>query len=105
MKLNPAQLAKYLVEADKNDGNPRVQLKCPTHAYIASLRPPKTSGCSECWFLYYLYCIAKSEPSKRLEEVDHLEETIMHQIESVVKGTYDFKPYDKPIVTIEKDAE
>ena len=73
---------------------------CPDHNYYYNGRPPLTTGCRECWTVYYFCQWAMSDGDKKTN-LDQLESAIRHTAESIDKGEWDFKP--KFDVKIEKE--
>lgn len=100
-------------------GSDKVTLTCGKHNYVAARRranatlavPPETRGCADCWKVYYITDLALTEPGKRQERLDELEQVIHHAIEYEQKGKFGddfelFEPQDSRFeVKIEKDAE
>jgi hypothetical protein len=65
-------------------------VSCPEHNYYYSGRPPLTTGCRECWTVFYWsqWAIAGAKP----EHLDQLESAIRHAAELEDKGGFDFTP-------------
>lgn len=88
----------------------KIQLVCKKHNYLGGKMPPKTSGCKDCWYAFYVWDLATTPPSQRQQRLDELEEVIHHAIEYEQKGQFtDFKlfePGDPRLkIEYEKDAE
>lgn len=100
-------------------GSDQVHLICGRHQYTAARKrangtvaiPPNTRGCKDCWKVYYITDMALTEPSKRQERLDELEQVIHHAIEFEQKGQFGkdfelFDPKDERFkVEFEKDGE
>ena len=76
-------------------------LKCDEHNWYYNGRPPLTTGCKDCWLVFYYGQLAQSGADKK-ELVDQLESAIRHAAELEDKGLFDFKPDFK--VHIDKDV-
>lgn len=112
MPINPNTVLSE-ISSDK------VHLICGRHNYTAARRrgnailavPPETRGCADCWKVYYITDLALTDPSKRQERLDELEEVVHHAIEFEQKGEFgkDFELYETTDprfkIKIEKDAE
>lgn len=89
----------------------KTQLVCSKHNYLGGKIPPKTSGCKECWFAYYIWDLATTPPGKRQERLDELEAVVRHAAEYAQTGKFGkdlelYEPGDLRFqVQFEKDAE
>lgn len=83
------------------NGQDEFVVRCEDHNYYYNGRPPLVSGCPECWNVYYFCQVAQSKDIR--ESVDQLESAVRHTKELVESGKWDFKPYARPQVQIEKD--
>jgi hypothetical protein len=100
MPITPADIASILAEKDSE----RVQLVCPKHNYVGSKMPPKSSGCKECWQVYYIFDLASTPPSLRKERLDELEHVIHNVVDMVKKNKFDFVPEARPEVVLTRDG-
>src|SRR5438105_1550167 len=97
MNINPKTVLDE-IDSDK------VQLVCGRHNYTAARRranatlaiPPNTTGCKDCWLVYYATDLALTPPSKRQERLDELTEVIQHAIEFERTGKFgkDFELFE-----------
>lgn len=97
----------------------KVTLVCGKHNYVAARKrangvfaiPPETSGCVECWKVYYVTQHGLTAPNKRQEALDELEPVVHHAVEFEQKGQFgkDFELFDirdpRFEVQYEKDGE
>jgi hypothetical protein len=79
---------------------------CGDHFYFGPARNKvaPTSGCKKCWMVFYLHHFKSVPPDKREAEMDELKQILMHVTESVENGTFDFRPFRRAEIKIEKDA-
>ena len=91
------QILKELLEGT-------VTVVCEDHP-AQSLRLPPCNGCRKCSYAFWFAFIAKLPPKQQREAVERLIETAKTIIEMESKGTWDFKPYKRPEIKIERDAE
>lgn len=91
---------KYLEEVlDPN----KVMPMCGKHGYTPDKNmPPKTMGCKECWFAYFLHDIATTPSNLRMQRLEELEEVIHHLAEAQDSGNWDFKLFKHPQISVEK---
>lgn len=79
----------------------RVTLYCPKHMYFGPVKGKETkpgADCPDCWKIFYIHEMATTPRSERDAKLNEIEE-IMHQmVEMIDKGSWDFKPYDHPVV-------
>jgi len=102
-QLYKTQLEKEVLLDEVTDRN-KVLLICETHQYIAD-GPPVVADCKDCWMAYYTKLYAQTPPNKREESLDLWEEALRNACQLEDEGKFDFKPLDRPIIKIEKDAE
>jgi hypothetical protein len=100
MPISPADIAGILAEKDSE----RVNLVCPKHQYVGSKMPPKSSGCKECWQVYYIYDLASTPPSLRKARLDELEHVINSVVDMVRKNKFDFVPEERPEINYTRDG-
>ena len=94
-----------LIPQQRADGTILYYPHCAEHNYWYKGRPPLTSGCQDCWMAYYFAQFCTTPDDKKAESVDQLESAIRHAAEEEDKGTFDFKPYEVPIIEYDKDSE
>lgn len=63
---------------------------CQKHGYFYCGRPPLTTGCADCWEVYFFCQVAQSKNIP--EAVDQLECAVRHSAELEDKGLWDFVP-------------
>jgi hypothetical protein len=92
---------------DKN----RVHLVCsqypngkPHELYMGSATPPPPRGCANCWKAYWWYMIASTPPHLREARLAAAEKAVRDAVQWAEAGNFDFVPFDRPEITIEKDA-
>jgi hypothetical protein len=66
-------------------------IRCEKHNWFYNRRPPLTTGCSDCWHVYYTGQLAE-KGGDFVQHVDQLESAIRHAAELDTKGEFDFKP-------------
>jgi hypothetical protein len=80
-------------------------LYCSKHNYSAAKKrpsgatvaiPPSSTGCPECWKVYYITDYALTPLETQSQRLNELEEVIHHAVEYEQKGTFgkDFELYD-----------
>lgn len=78
-------------------------LRCEHHNWYYDGKPPLVSGCASCWFTYFMGQRAQMKPEYMDEQLEALEGAIKHVIEAEKNGTWDFVPYDRPEIKVEKE--
>lgn len=66
-------------------------IRCSEHPYFFAGRPPITTGCSDCWLVFYFGNLVRSKGDMKMN-LDQLEQAIRHAGELAEKGEFDFKP-------------
>ena len=84
--------------------NNRVVVFCSKHMYGGGDKPP-TRGCSDCWRVYYIIALASVPPHLRDEELAKLEALVHHMCEEADAGKFDFVPFARPEISIERGTE
>lgn len=79
-----------------------VILRCGRHEYFGD-GPIKEPSCKDCCMVYLFKMLADLPPSVRAERLDQLEATLNHMAEDINRGTWDYKPFAHPKITIEKE--
>jgi len=84
-----------------------ISLTCGRHNYVYKRGglPPLMSGCPECWKVYFVSQFCMTPKANQAEFVEGLEEALHHAAECDDRGEFDFIPYARPQITIEKGAE
>lgn len=81
-----------------------VYLRCTVHDYWGKQSEPVVSGCKACWSVYYFVKLAKGNLREGEDEV--LEALLHYVAEEIEKtGGLDFKMFDHPRVSIERDGK
>ncbi len=84
--------------------NPRVQLVCRRHGYLAKDVPPKP-GCVDCWKVWYWYMFANTPPHLRLERLEQLEKLLRAANADAAAGKFDVELFAHPEFHVEKDVQ
>ena len=96
-EISPQDQAQMAEEA----ADPRKAIMgCDIHGYVASDLPP-TAPCAECWKTWMIFDIAHTQPSKRYERLQYLEQVIRKLVEQPDA----FMPFAKHQVKIEKGED
>jgi hypothetical protein len=80
---------------------------CATHQYYGPTKLVKShpaTGCKQCWMVYFLHDLASVPPSERAQRFDEIEEVVRNLNQMVESGKWDYKPFARPDIKIEKDA-
>jgi hypothetical protein len=97
---------KAQLKDEKRDPR-RILAGCTLHGYygpsIVAITKP-AHGCKECWMVWWLHELLKYPASERDEAMEMAFESITKCNEAVENGTWNFTPFDRPEITIEKDA-
>ena len=94
------------LEAETRDPK-RIYAGCGLHGYYGPSHLVDTkpaTGCADCWKAWWLAHILKFPASERAAALDQAFEAIAKCNEAVENGTWDFTPFEKPEIHIDKDA-
>jgi hypothetical protein len=85
----------------------KILVGCSQHFYygpskIKEVHPAQ--GCKQCWMTYFLHDLSNVPPSERAQRFDEIEEVVRNLNQMVETGKWDFKPFKRPEIEIEKDA-
>lgn len=94
-----------LIPKQSSDGTWKFYGRCNEHNWFYKGLPPLTTGCKECWEVYYFMQAAQVPSEKMAENTDALESAIHHLVEADQRGEWDFQPFDHPEVTISHDDD
>ena len=86
----------------------KVYFRCGKHNYYGSTKllpnAKPATNCSDCWRVYYITYMANVPPSEREQQLQELEEVMANLVQAVEQGRWDFKVFNHPEISVEKDA-
>jgi hypothetical protein len=101
--LTSSEKKAWLEELSNLDG--RVLLKCEIHNFFpGNPKSRGTLGCRECAMAELFHQLATAPPHKREELLELMERGINSACEADARGEWDFKMYERPVISYERDV-
>lgn len=105
----PAELTAAYKELFTGDPT-KIYVHCGEHMYFpgklgienVGVNPPVNTDCKSCWDAYFLVYFAKLPPEMRAQRLDELERVLRKAAESERAGTFDYRPFRHPEISIER---